>query len=271
MNPLNIARPSKIREFAISKLRKKFVHYAPQLYDATYISDGLITRNNANFLTEGKFAESWASSESVMPNPEQAKQNQWRVYTCCFAAAHARGLTGDFVELGVDFGRTSMAAMQYIDFPSLEPRRFWLVDAWEGVGDAAIDATTGTKVQGEIEHYCSDVESIRQAFSPIPRVEIVKGYLPKALDDLAIEKIAYLHLDLGADDPEIGCFSQLWTRLEPGAVVVSNGYARRGKARRKQLYDAFLADKGLEMLSLPTGQGLFLKPPQSNGRGQQPG
>ena len=61
--------------------------------------------------------------------------------------------------------------------------------------------------------------------------------------------------------PEIAAATFFWDRLVPGAFVLLDDYAYRGFHSQKVAMDTFAAEKGVEICSLPTGQGLLIKPP----------
>lgn len=63
--------------------------------------------------------------------------------------------------------------------------------------------------------------------------------------------------------PEIATIEHFWGRLVPGAVVVLDDYAWKAHEVQKQAFDRFAADHQVEILTLPTGQGLLLKPPMA--------
>jgi SAM-dependent methyltransferase len=76
-------------------------------------------------------------------------------------------------------------------------------------------------------------------------------------------KIAFAHIDLNCAPPEVAAMEYLWPRLVPGALVVLDDYAYRGYETQKAAMDGFAASKGVQVLSLPTGQGLILRPPDA--------
>lgn len=59
--------------------------------------------------------------------------------------------------------------------------------------------------------------------------------------------------------PEIAAISHFWDRLVPGAVVLLDDYGVRRFEMQKRGMDEFATRRGVEILSLPTGQGLILK------------
>jgi hypothetical protein len=60
--------------------------------------------------------------------------------------------------------------------------------------------------------------------------------------------------------PEIAAIQFVWERLVPGAVVLLDDYAYYGYFSQKLAMDQFAREKGINIMSLPTGQGLVLKP-----------
>jgi hypothetical protein len=60
--------------------------------------------------------------------------------------------------------------------------------------------------------------------------------------------------------PELAAIQFVWERLVPGAVVLLDDYAYYGYLSQKLAMDQFAQEKGVKILSLPTGQGLLLKP-----------
>ena len=51
-----------------------------------------------------------------------------------------------------------------------------------------------------------------------------------------------------------------WERVVPHGAILLDDYAYPGYEEQKVAWDHFAEDKGLQILSLPTGQGLILKP-----------
>jgi hypothetical protein len=60
--------------------------------------------------------------------------------------------------------------------------------------------------------------------------------------------------------PEIAAAEYFWDKLVSGAVMVLDDYGFGTHVEQKLGFDAFAARKGVQVLSLPTGQGLIFKP-----------
>ena len=61
-------------------------------------------------------------------------------------------------------------------------------------------------------------------------------------------------------EPELAAADHFWERLTPGALVLMDDYAYVGSHAQKTAMDEFARRRGVEVLSLPTGQGLIVRP-----------
>jgi len=225
----------------------------------TYSQDGLYTIHNADFLRDPRFvaanAQAVATDHGLGPNLHL----EWRIYVCCWAAAHALRHPGDFVECGVHSGIYSRAAVEYVQFEKAADRKFYLLDTFEAL---PADQLLPEEVEiGVSEHYkYRDVlASARTTFAPYPNVELVPGRVPETLARVPSTQIAYLSIDMNAVVPEIAAAEYFWDKLVPGAVVVLDDYGWRRHIAQKRGFDRFAAERGVSVLSLPTGQGLIFK------------
>ena len=72
--------------------------------------------------------------------------------------------------------------------------------------------------------------------------------------------IAFLHLDLNCSLPEVAAAEALWDRISPGGIILLDDYAYAGYRSQKLAMDRFAESRKVSILSLPTGQGLIVKP-----------
>jgi hypothetical protein len=178
---------------------------------------------------------------------------------CCWAAKHAKRLEGDFVECGVNTGILSLAACNYIDFNSTG-KRFYLFDTFCGIPEHQVQGDETKHVQKTNASYyeeCYDVA--KRNFKPFPGAVFVRGCIPETLTVERIEKVSYLSIDMNIMEPEIAAIEFFWDKLVTGAPVVLDDYGFKPHRRQKDAFDAFAKRKGVEILTLPTGQGLLLK------------
>ena len=60
--------------------------------------------------------------------------------------------------------------------------------------------------------------------------------------------------------PEIAAAEHFWDRLVPGGIIVLDDYGWRKQINQKIAFDRFAEARNVNVLSLPTGQGLLMKP-----------
>jgi hypothetical protein len=101
---------------------------------------------------------------------------------------------------------------------------------------------------------------VKANFSEWKNIRIIEGPVPDTLDRVETQNIAYLHLDMNCSPPEVAALNFFWDRLLPGAFVLLDDYAYRGYEAQKHAMDAVAKEKHVMIVSLPTGQGLLMKP-----------
>lgn len=222
----------------------------------TYDQDGLASRHSAEFMRDPRFQRAYALGAATGSWGGHAIH--WRVHVCCWTAALAARLPGDFVECGVYRGGIARAVLDYVDLPRLG-KRFWLVDTFRGLPAAQVtppERARGIR-PGMYEDCWADVQ---RTFAPFPQVRLIRGQVPDVLPQVTAERVAWLSIDMNCAAPELAALEAFWERLAPGAPVVLDDYGWLLHAEQKRAIDAFAARVGVEVLALPTGQGLLLKP-----------
>jgi O-methyltransferase len=110
--------------------------------------------------------------------------------------------------------------------------------------------------------YSECFEVAQENFAPYERVRLVRGTVPQTLATVPIEQVAYLSLDMNVAPPEVAALEFFWDKLAPGAPVMLDDYGWVGYRPQKDALDEFASRKGVEILTLPTGQGVILRPPR---------
>lgn len=223
---------------------------------ATYNQDGLATVHNCDFMRDPRFAKAYVLGEAT--GSWGGKNIHWRAYVVCWAGQRGLALDGDFVECGVNRGGYARALIAYVNFGEL-PRRFYLLDTFAGLVDKYIsedERNLGLKPGGYTE--CFD--EVQKTFAPFANVILVRGPVPETLPEVKSEKVAFLSIDMNCVPPEIEAAKYFWDRLSPGAVIVLDDYGWPGHLLQKMAFDAFAIERGVQILALPTGQGLIIKP-----------
>lgn len=232
---------------------------------SAYCQDGLISVHNHDFMKDAAFQRSYA--RAVLAGGHDYNIH-WRAHVALWVASCASKLPGDFVECGVNRGFLSSAIMHHLDWNN-QNRRFYLLDTFQGVDP--LQVSPEEREMGVLEHhkcylksggYVSGSDSVRKNFSEWPNAIIVQGSIPDTLPQVDTSAIAYLHLDLNCAPPEVAAIKYFWNRLVPHAFVLLDDYAYDGYNVSKKYMDDFAATVEVPIVSLPTGQGLLLKPPR---------
>lgn len=227
----------------------------------TYSHDLLYTYHNADFLKDPRFMKAYKLGKST--DKDQLLKNydiEWRIHVLCWAAAHAAQLEGDFVDCGVHTGICARAVMDYIDFPKTK-KKYYLLDTFEG-----LDPKYSTEKELErnkhmgYEHRGDIYEEVKNTFKDF-NVDIIKGTVPDTLDRVKAKKIAYLSVDMNCVQPEYDTLHFFWDRMVSGGMIILDDYGYANSTNdQRAAHDKFAREKGVEILSLPTCQGLIIKP-----------
>jgi hypothetical protein len=229
-----------------------------------YDRDGLRSVHNHEFMDDAEFKRAYARGVKAVGCDYDW---HWRVHVGLWAAASASKLQGDYVECGVNRGFMSSAIMELLNW-NKAGRTFYLLDTFAGIDERYIsdyerqEGAVMARNAYDISRgfYTFDVQSVRDNFSEWKNVELIVGPIPETLPGIKSKQLAFLHLDLNCSMPEVATIDWLWDRLTPGALVLLDDYAYNGYQSQKVGMDEWAAAHNVPVLSLPTGQGLLLKP-----------
>jgi O-methyltransferase len=221
---------------------------------------------NIGFVSDPRFISAYKRGEnsghlSWHPDGRPIYDLRWQVAVTCWAATHGVKLPGHFVECGVNTGWHSLAICEYVNFNALD-KDFYLFDTFTGLPEDQMSAHERTvhKNTNARFHPPNCYEIVCKNFAPFPRVKLICGKVPETLTSVAIDRVAYLSLDMNLTYPERAALEFFWPRMSTGAVIILDDYGWAGMHEQKDAHDAFAAAKGTEILTLPTGQGLLVKP-----------
>ena len=220
----------------------------------TYNQDGLITMHSCDFDRDPLFRSAYEAGNAT--GSWGRSKIHWRVHVACWAASQVRDLPGDFVECGTNKGGMALAILTYARL-SESGRKFFLFDTFSGLvpglsSERELKATKGL--------YSDCYAEVVNRFAPWPNVVIVKGAIPESLLQVPIHETAFLHMDLNAALPTRIAIEFFWPKLVPGGVVLLDDYGWVTNEEQKATLDEFATKAGLNILVLPTGQGLLIKP-----------
>jgi hypothetical protein len=232
----------------------------------TYQEDGLFSVHDSSFTTDPDFQRAYR--RGVEAAAGQDYHWRWRVHLGLWAAGVASRLEGDFVECGVNRGFLASAILSHLDWDTLG-KTFWLLDTFRGGEERLVsEAERGVGWCDRNAHnlasgfYVTDPEVVRRNFEEWRNVRIVAGTVPETLREVGAPSVAFLHLDMNCSAPEVAALEFFWESLVTGAIVLLDDYADLAFGQSKRGMDALALRKGVRIASLPTGQGLLIRPPR---------
>jgi len=224
-----------------------------------YSADGLRSVHNHDFIADPKFIKAY---ERGILAAGRDYDWRWRVHVGLWVAFSASKLAGDFVECGVNKGFLSSAIMDFLDWNSLN-KKFYLMDTFNGIDPRYVsdeEKLTNDFVHDSTNFYVRNFESVKKNFSEWKNVHFVVGPIPDTLVKVTGDKFAYLHIDMNCVPPEVAAFNFFWDKMTPGGFILLDDYAYKSRELQKIAMDKVAYEKGVQILALPTGQGLIIKP-----------
>ncbi|HTI66466.1 MAG TPA: TylF/MycF/NovP-related O-methyltransferase [Caulobacteraceae bacterium] len=222
-----------------------------------FVSHGLATwLKTHSFLGDQRFMELAARHAHLLPLANW----HWNLQTVLWALRQVQGLEGDFVELGVFRGHTTLFCAEYLGFAGWS-KRWWLYDTFAGVPEDQLDPGWAKNNALAYNPSTFTFEEVRDRFAHIPNIEVIKGRAPEILDERAPAAISFIHMDLNNATAEIAALDKLFDRLTPGGIIVFDDYVWVTAQAQYRAEKAWFGERGLVVMELPTGQGVFVKGP----------
>jgi hypothetical protein len=222
----------------------------------TYAKDGLYTVHNCSFMKDNDFNRAYLAGKKT--GSWGTHDIEWRVHTVLWAAQKAFKLEGDFVECGVNKGGLSRAIIDYLGF-GMSGKRFYLLDTFEGF-DIELLLESEKKKYATATGYGKTYEQVRNTFKEFSNVEIIKGAVPHTLSEIKAGKVAFLSIDMNCVQPEIAALDFFWPKMVSGGVIILDDFAYSGFEEQNSAHTEWAKKNRIEILTIPTGQGLIIKP-----------
>ena len=153
----------------------------------------------------------------------------------------------------------SLAICEYVHI-NTSSKKFYLFDTFDGIPEDQMSENERSLRTLNHAHYANNYEVAVANFSPFPNARFVRGKVPKSLAYVDIDRVCYLSIDMNIAHPERKAIEHFWPRLSPGAAVVLDDYGWLGYEEQRDAMRTFAQTVDVEILTLPTGQGLILKP-----------
>ena len=218
-----------------------------------FACDNIITWNrNLSFLRE-EFFINYIKNKEIH---DDVKSCIWRLYILAYFAELVTRIDGDYIELGALEGNTVQQLITKLNFESLN-KEYQLYDLFDWQEHYEHDAHHPLK---DINLY----EKVCKKFKKYNFIKIIKGNIIDTLKDNLPEKIAFAHIDLNHPEPEKLAFELILPKLSENGVIIFDDYGWWSYSAQKNAIDPIAKKNNLEILELPTGQGILINNRESN-------
>ncbi len=229
--------------------------YLPRQITWNYSGDEIGTGSILSFMDEDLFKASYRRMR-VASREVNDPGLHFRVHQILWAAQNCFRIEGDFVECGTGRGMMMSAALHSLENWNVSNKNLYLCDTFQPYG---LDPETGRndKRFGVRDTYAKSLNDVEANFSEWKRINFVVGFVPDSLQSVAIEKVAFLHIDLNNAAAEVGALRYFWPKVVAGGIIVLDDYAQ--DLVQNQAMIALGNELGFSILTTGTGQGIIVK------------
>lgn len=241
------------RSDGTTKMMKMLTDLESWGFKYPFVSEGMATWfKTLPFDDDPKFLALADKHSALLPIPNW----HWNLQTALWAVKRCRAVPGDYVELGVFKGHTTLFCSEYVGFQDW-PREWWLYDTFEGI--PVEQQAPGWEARNKVYQGTYSHEEVVARFAAFPNIKVIKGRVPDVLEGPTPSQIAFMHIDLNNAPAEIGALEILFNRVSPGGIVLLDDYCWSTCRAQHDAEKAWFGARGLEVLPFPTGQGLLIK------------
>ena len=229
--------------------------FLPRRITWKYSGDEIATGSILSFMDEDLFKASYKRMRVAYREVNDPGLH-FRVHQILWATQNSFKLEGDFVECGTGRGMMMSAALHSLENWNESNKNLYLCDTFEPFG---IDPETGRndKRFGVRDTYAKSLNDVEANFSEWKRINFVVGFVPDSLQSIAIEKVAFLHIDLNNAAAEVGALRFFWPKVVKGGIIVLDDYGQ--VLEQNQAMAALSNELGFSILTTGTGQGIIVK------------
>jgi O-methyltransferase len=218
-----------------------------------YNKDFLATAHNSGFMDDPSFQKAYKAGLST----GSWINVEWRAHVMLWAANQCKDIVGDFIECGTNKGGFARTIVEALDLNKLQ-KNFYLLDTFNGFDESLLTPEEKKTLVGNGK-YEECYEYVKTVFKNFTNVKIVRGSVPNTWDKVDSQQFSFASIDMNCVQPETEALNYIWPRLSKGGMIVLDDYAFVGFEDQYKAHNKWAADLGIQILSLPTGQGLLIK------------
>jgi len=204
--------------------------------------------------------------------PDSGIKRRARFYNLVNIYKSVNHLEGAIIECGCWKGLSSFLLCKYIKkyIPDFIGSGYHIFDSFEGLSNPEHEDLITTKLIDLFGNrkntffkkggaYSASIDHVQKVLSEFPIIKYHKGWLPKSLDEVDIQKIKFLHIDLDLYEPIYGTLKFFYPKIVKGGVIVCDDYGSLYWPGAKKAVESFAAENLIEFISLSSGQALIIK------------
>lgn len=195
-----------------------------------------------------------ADFRRLSPGNPYSEDRKWTLREYARLSNH---LDGDIAECGCFEGASAFFLAQ-----ASGHGRIHLFDSFQGVSEPdSRDRIERADVPGWTKGDLGSVEQrLRVNLAGFGDIETYPGWIPSRFDAVAGRAFRLVHIDVDLYQPTWDSLAFFHPRLVPGGYIVMDDYGFNTCPGARKAADDFAAANGLDILHLPTGQGVIVKP-----------
>lgn len=194
-----------------------------------------------------------ANYRRLSPNNPYSQDRKW---TLREYVRLSNRLSGDLAECGCYQGATA-----YFMAEASTGGTLCLFDSFEGISqpgerDVANDAEIMPWNEGDLN---ASESLVRQNLAQFSNIEYYKGWIPTRFGEVADRSFRVVHIDVDLYQPTLESLEFFYPRLVAGGTIVMDDYGLMTCPGARQAANEFALTNGLDILELPTGQGIITR------------
>lgn len=178
------------------------------------------------------------------------RPSRYYLYTLAKQTLYVRG---DWIECGVYKGGSALI-LDYLLYDYKMNKILSLVDSFEGLPEPSEFDNSNCK--GGFA--CEDISIFSNSLVS-KDVDIIKGWIPEAFNDLNSTVFSFAHIDTDFYKPALDSCNFIYPRLSTSGIILFDNYGSPNCKGEKKAVDEFFSDKPENVIILPTTQAFVIK------------
>jgi O-methyltransferase len=218
-----------------------------QLNPITYYIHELIFERNQSYKYPKEFADLISKINLELNLDQEEAYNIWNIII------NLNKTPGDLIEIGVYKGASIKVIHSAAELSDFGMRSIHGFDTFEGI---PVNIGHGDE---KFNGYLSD-NSFKEVRKSLPlEINLHPGIFPQSAINVAIEKIAFMHLDVDTYATTLDSLTFFWNKIVASGVILIHDYNSQGCPGVKKAVDEFMSTKNSFFMEISECQAIIVK------------